>query len=238
MTIPPVGDRQDRAEEVRQMFASIAGRYDMLNALLSLGVDRGWRRAAAEEALLLRPRELLDVATGTADFALELKRRSPGTSVTGSDFVPQMLEIGRRKAQERGLELRLEEGDALNLPYPDGTFDAVTCAFGFRNFADYSRGLAEFWRVLRPGGRCVILEFPPPADGAFGKVFRLYFQHVLPRIGGLLSGNRAAYRYLPQSVLAFPPPQHLAGMMLATGFRPRFRLLSGGIAAIHVGDKL
>jgi len=244
MTIPRVGDQQTQTDqqrksgEVQEMFASIAHRYDLLNRVLSLGVDKGWRRAAAQEALLLHPTDLLDVATGTADFALELKRRSQATRVTGSDFVPQMLDIGREKAAAQHLNIVLEEGDALDLPYPDASFDTVTCAFGFRNFSDYARGLAEFWRVLRPGGRCVILEFPPPARGLFGSVFRFYFQHILPRIGGLLSGNAGAYTYLPQSVLAFPAPDALARLMIATGFRTRYRLLSFGIAAVHVGDKL
>lgn len=234
---PPVGDRQDKGRAVQEMFASIAPRYDLLNRVLSLGVDRGWRRAAAAEALAFSPRRLLDVATGTGDFALELKSRAPHTEVVGSDFVPQMLDLARQKAGARRLDIRLEEGDALDLPYPDGSFDAVTCAFGFRNFADYARGLAEMWRVLAPGGRVVILEFPPPAPGLFGSLFRFYFQHVLPRIGGLVSGNAGAYTYLPESVLAFPDPERLAQMMRATGFRTRWRPLTFGIAAIHVGDK-
>ncbi|MBZ9713900.1 bifunctional demethylmenaquinone methyltransferase/2-methoxy-6-polyprenyl-1,4-benzoquinol methylase UbiE [Deinococcus multiflagellatus] len=235
---PAVGDRQDKGQDVQAMFAAIAPRYDLLNRVLSLGVDRGWRRAAAQEALALQPRRVLDVATGTADFALELKSRAPAAEVIGSDFVPEMLAIGREKAQARHLKIALEEGDALNLPYPDGSFDAVTCAFGFRNFADYERGLAEFWRVLAPGGRAVILEFPPPRPGLFGALFRFYFQHVLPRIGALVSGNAGAYTYLPESVLAFPEPARLERMMQATGFRTRYRLLTFGIAAIHVGDKL
>ncbi|WP_189008161.1 bifunctional demethylmenaquinone methyltransferase/2-methoxy-6-polyprenyl-1,4-benzoquinol methylase UbiE [Deinococcus malanensis] len=235
---PPVGDRQDKGRDVQAMFASIAPRYDLLNRVLSLGVDRSWRRAAAAEALALGPKRILDVATGTADFALELKARAPQAEVVGSDFVPQMLEIGREKARARYLEITLEEGDALNLPYPDASFDTVTCSFGFRNFADYARGLAEFHRVLRPGGRAVILEFPPPARGLFGSVFRFYFQQVLPRIGALISGNAGAYTYLPESVLAFPDPERLAGLMRATGFRSRYQRLTFGIAAIHVGDKL
>lgn len=234
---PPVGDKQDKGQDVQAMFASIAPRYDLLNRVLSLGVDKGWRRAAAQEALALNPQRILDVATGTADFALELKARAPQVDVTGSDFVPEMLAIGRVKATARHLDIRLEEGDALNLPYPDGSFDTVTCAFGFRNFADYARGLAEFHRVLTPGGRAVILEFPPPRPGLLGSLFRVYFQHILPRIGGLISGNAGAYTYLPESVLAFPPPEQLAQLMRATGFRTRYRLLTFGIAAIHVGDK-
>ena len=235
---PSVGDKQDKGRDVQAMFADIAPRYDLLNRVLSLGVDRGWRREAAREALAFAPARVLDVATGTADFALELKTRAPDSAVVGSDFVPQMLDIGRSKATARHLDIVLEEGDALNLPYPDGSFDSVTCAFGFRNFADYAQGLSEFWRVLAPGGRAVILEFPPPRAGLFGSAFRFYFQHVLPRIGGLVSGNAAAYTYLPESVLAFPPPERLADLMRATGFRTRHRLLTFGIAAIHVGDKL
>jgi demethylmenaquinone methyltransferase/2-methoxy-6-polyprenyl-1,4-benzoquinol methylase len=234
---PPVGDKQDRGREVQAMFAAIAPRYDLLNRVLSLGVDRAWRREAAREALALGPARVLDVATGTADFALELKARAPGAEVVGSDFVPEMLALGRAKARGRHLDIRLEEGDALNLPYPDGSFDAVTCAFGFRNFADYGRGLSEMWRVLTPGGRLVLLEFPPPRPGPLGSLFRVYFRQVLPRIGALVSGNAGAYTYLPESVLAFPDPERLAGMMRATGFRTRYRLLTFGVAALHVGDK-
>ncbi|MDP9764673.1 bifunctional demethylmenaquinone methyltransferase/2-methoxy-6-polyprenyl-1,4-benzoquinol methylase UbiE [Deinococcus enclensis] len=234
---PPVGDRQDKGAQVQAMFASIAPRYDLLNRVLSLGVDRSWRRAAVTEALAKNPARILDVATGTGDFALELKTRAPHAQVVGSDFVPEMLEIARGKAAARHLDIQLEQGDALNLPYPDGSFDVVTCSFGFRNFADYARGLAEMWRVLAPGGRAVILEFPPPAPGLFGLLFRFYFRQVLPRIGALVSGNGGAYTYLPESVLAFPDPERLAGLMRATGFRTRYRLLTFGIAAIHVGDK-
>jgi len=234
---PPVGDKQDKGQAVQDMFASIAPTYDLLNRVMSAGVDRGWRKAAAAQALAHSPRRVLDVATGTGDFAIELKERAPQIELTASDFVPQMLDIGREKARTRGLDIRFEEGDALKLPYPDGSFDVVTCSFGFRNFADYAQGLAEFWRVLAPGGRLVLLEFPPPAPGLFGAIFRVYFQHILPLIGGLLSGNAAAYRYLPESVLAFPDPERLAQMMRATGFRTRYRALTFGIAGLWVGDK-
>lgn len=234
---PQVGDKQDKGSDVQAMFASIAPRYDLLNRVLSFGIDRLWRKEAAALALAHGPETLLDIATGTADFAIEIKERAPQVRITASDFVPEMLAIGREKAQAKHLDIQFEEGDALHLPYPDGSFDTVTCAFGFRNFADYARGLAEMWRVLRPGGRAVILEFPPPAKGLFGLLFRFYFRQVLPRIGGLVSGNAGAYTYLPESVLAFPEPERLAQLMRATGFRTRYKLLSFGIAAIHVGDK-
>lgn len=234
---PQVGDKQDKSEDVQAMFASIAPTYDLLNRSLSMGVDRLWRKEAVALALAHNPERILDVATGTADFAIELKQAAPGAAVTGSDFVPEMLEIGRTKVKAKELDIALEHGDALSLPYPDGSFDAITCSFGFRNFADYARGLAEMWRVLAPGGRLVILEFPPPAKGLFGTLFRFYFQQILPRIGGLVSGNREAYTYLPESTLAFPEPERLAQLMRATGFRTRYQLLTFGIAAIHVGDK-
>lgn len=233
-----MGDKQDKSQDVQAMFASIAPRYDLLNRILSLGVDRLWRKAAAAESLALYPDTLLDIATGTGDFAIELKTQSPQTRVTASDFVPQMLDIGRHKAKERRLDIRFEEADALKLPYQSASFDVVTCAFGFRNFADYALGLAEMWRVLRPGGRLVILEFPPPGQGLFGAVFRFYFQQILPRIGAMVSGNAQAYTYLPESVLAFPDPQRLAQLMRATGFRARYRPLTFGIAGIWIGDKL
>lgn len=234
---PLVGDRQEKSDDVQAMFASIAPTYDLLNRTLSMGVDRLWRREAVALAVAHDPAHILDVATGTADFAIELKQAAPHAEVVGSDFVPEMLEIGREKVRAKGLDIRLEQGDALKLPYPDSSFDVVTCSFGFRNFADYAQGFAEMWRVLRPGGRVVILEFPPPRQDLFGLAFRFYFQQVLPRIGGLVSGNRDAYTYLPESTLAFPEPERLAQLMRATGFRTRYRLLTFGIAAIHVGDK-
>ncbi|ADY27126.1 Ubiquinone/menaquinone biosynthesis methyltransferase ubiE [Deinococcus proteolyticus MRP] len=234
---PAVGDGQDKGADVQAMFAAIAPRYDLLNRILSLGVDQTWRYAGAREALAKAPRRVLDIATGTGDFALMLKRRAPYAQVTGSDFVPEMLEIARVKGRQAGLEVTWEEGDALALPYPDASFDTVTCTFGFRNFSDYAQGLAEMYRVLSPGGRLVILEFPPPAENLFGRVYRLYFQQVLPRIGGLVSGDSSAYTYLPESVLAFPEPEELLKMMRCAGFSARYRPLSGGIAGMWVADK-
>ncbi|GAA5501184.1 demethylmenaquinone methyltransferase [Deinococcus xinjiangensis] len=234
---PSVGDKQDKGQDVQAMFASIAPSYDLLNRVLSFGVDIFWRKEAAALALAHDPKRVLDIATGTGDFALELKGRAPQIDLTASDFVPEMLAIAREKAAAKHLEITFEEGDALKLPYPDASFDAVTCTFGFRNFSDYAQGLAEMWRVLRPNGRAVILEFPPPARGLFGSLFRFYFRQILPRVGAVISGNTDAYTYLPESVLAFPEPERLAQLMRATGFRTRYKLLSFGIAAIHVGDK-
>lgn len=221
------------------MFSQIAWRYDLLNSLLSLGLDKRWRRAAARAAFAGGAQRVLDVATGTADLALELKRTRPSAEVVGVDFAEPMLAIGRRKAEKKGLEVTLEQGDGLNLPYPDASFDALTVAYGLRNFADVGRGLREFYRVLRPGGRVVVLEFPPPPKGIFGKLFRFYFLQVLPRVGGWLSGQRRAYAYLPESVLQFPPPAELARLLETAGFAGvRYRLQTFGVSALHTGEKL
>ncbi len=230
--------QQDKAAQVHDMFSAIAYRYDLLNRLLSLGIDRLWREQATTVAFEAGARRVLDVATGTADLALTLKRRQPGAEVVGLDFVTAMLDIGKSKAKRLGLDIRLEQGDGLNLPYEDASFDAVTIAYGLRNFADYQQGLREFYRVLKPGGRLVILEFPPPPQGVFGQLFRFYFLNVVPFIGGLLSGKRSAYTYLPGSVLKFPEPLELAHMLRAVGFdKVRYKLQTLGVSALHLGEK-
>ncbi|WP_040683586.1 bifunctional demethylmenaquinone methyltransferase/2-methoxy-6-polyprenyl-1,4-benzoquinol methylase UbiE [Thermus igniterrae] len=227
---------EEKAKQVQRMFSEIAPRYDLLNRLLSFGADLRWRKRAVALALERRPRRILDLATGTGDLALMLKRRAPEAEVVGVDFARPMLEIARKKAEALGLRVAFQEGDALALPFPHAHFDAITIAFGFRNFADYPKALAELRRVLAPGGRLVILEFPPPPRGVFGLVYRLYFGRVLPLVGGLVSGSFGAYRYLPESVEAFPSPEALKALMEAAGFRVRYELLTFGVAAIHVGD--
>lgn len=234
---PPVGENPEKAAQVQAMFDSIAERYDLLNRVLSMGVDRGWRVAAAKEVLENSPKDVLDIATGTGDFAIAIQKLAPNAKVIGSDFAVKMLEIARTKAKAQNLEIPFEQGDALALPYADSSFDAVSCSFGFRNFADFKRGLEEFHRVLRVGGRCVILEFPPPPENLLGQVYTLYFKHILPRIGGLVSGRPEAYKYLPESVIAFPKPENLAKLMREVGFEPRYQILTAGLAAIHVGIK-
>lgn len=234
---PVVGESQEKPRQVQEMFSSIAPRYDLLNRLMSLGVDQSWRKTATQLALQNRPASVLDVATGTADFALMLKKALPSAKVIGSDFVPAMLEVGRQKAKQQHIDITLEEGDALNLPYEDNTFEALTCAFGFRNFANYERGLQEFHRVLKPGGRAVILEFPPPQPGLFGSLVRFYFRTVLPTLGSLVSGKKNAYTYLPESIMAFPEPEKLRRMMEEAGFSTSYQVLTFGLAAVHVGVK-
>ncbi|MER3555108.1 MAG: bifunctional demethylmenaquinone methyltransferase/2-methoxy-6-polyprenyl-1,4-benzoquinol methylase UbiE [Meiothermus sp.] len=228
---------QEKAKRVQQMFSEIAPRYDLLNRVLSAGVDRSWRAAAVAAALEKRPKRILDLATGTGDIALLLKKLAPEAEVVGGDFAPPMLELARQKASKAGLEINFVEADALALPFPEERFDAITIAFGFRNFADYDQALRELYRVLAPGGRLAILEFPPPPSGGLGALYRLYFTKVLPLVGGLVSGNAAAYRYLPESVERFPEPEMLGTMMGSAGFRSQYKLLTGGIAALHLGDK-
>ncbi|HET8986363.1 MAG TPA: ubiquinone/menaquinone biosynthesis methyltransferase, partial [Trueperaceae bacterium] len=234
----------DRAESVRRMFSEIAPTYDLLNSVLSHGVDARWRREAADAALGRRAPseastgryEVLDVATGTGKLAFAIKRLCAACRVVGVDFAEPMLEVARRGAATASLDVEFAVADGTKLPYAGGSFDAVTIAYGLRNFADPDAGLREFRRVLRPGGRLVVLEFPPPRAGVIGRLFRFYFTRVLPRLGGAISGRRGAYAYLPESVLAFFTPDVLAERMGAAGFvGVSYRLQTFGISAMHVG---
>jgi demethylmenaquinone methyltransferase / 2-methoxy-6-polyprenyl-1,4-benzoquinol methylase len=226
------------AQAVQQMFSDIAFRYDFLNTLLSFGIDRLWRREAVRTIVEANPQRILDVATGTADLAISLKQALPTSEVIGVDFAEPMLEYGRKKVSRLALTLPLLQGDGLNLDYPDNSFDALTIAYGIRNFSDRQRGLEEFYRVLKPGGRVVVLEFPPPPKHLFGRLFRFYFLGVSPYIAGLFSGRRDAYVYLGNSVLNFPSPNALATMMQGAGFvRIRYKLQTFGVSALHVAEK-
>lgn len=235
----------DRAESVRRMFSDIAPTYDLLNSLLSLGVDASWRRQAAAAALGSRAEassvgsgryEILDVATGTGKLAFAIKRVCQGCTVVGVDFAEPMLAVAREAATRASLDVDFALADGSALPYASASFDAVTIAYGLRNFADPDAGLREFRRVLRPGGRLVVLEFPPPRPGVIGKLFRFYFTRVLPRLGGAVSGQRGAYAYLPQSVLNFFTPEGLVERMQRAGFEGvTYKLQTFGISALHVG---
>ncbi len=200
---------------VRAMFDRIAGRYDLLNTVLSAGSDGGWRRRAARATGLKAGGAALDVACGSGKLTAELGRLAgPQGRVVGLDFSPEMLRIARRA----NLELRFVEGDALALPFPDGSFDAATIAFGLRNLADPVRGLKEMVRVLRPGGRAVVLEFLRPPAGLVGGAYRVYLRRVLPAVGGALSGQPAAYRYLSETVDAYHTPAELTRMAQEAGW--------------------
>jgi demethylmenaquinone methyltransferase / 2-methoxy-6-polyprenyl-1,4-benzoquinol methylase len=217
--------------QVRAMFDRIARMYDRMNSVMTAGMHHHWRRRAAELARVGPGSKALDVATGTGDLAIELARR--GADVTGSDFAPAMLEIARSKAPG----LRFEEGDALDLVYPDDSFDAVTVGFGARNFADLNRGLREMTRVTRPGGRVVVLEITTPSKPPLSWFFRAWFDRVVPQLGRL-AGDSEAYTYLPSSVRRFPGPADLGSRMAAAGLADvRWILTAGGIIAIHSGTK-
>jgi demethylmenaquinone methyltransferase / 2-methoxy-6-polyprenyl-1,4-benzoquinol methylase len=213
------------------MFDRIARIYDRMNSVMTAGMHHRWRERAADLASVGPGSTALDVATGTGDLAIELARR--GAEVTGSDFAPAMLEIARRKAPG----LRFEEGDALELSYPDGSFDAATVGFGARNFSDLDRGLSEMARVTKSGGRVVVLEITTPTKAPLSWFFRAWFDRVVPQLGRF-AGDSAAYTYLPSSVRRFPGPEELGSRMAAVGLVDvRWILTAGGIIAIHVGSK-
>jgi demethylmenaquinone methyltransferase/2-methoxy-6-polyprenyl-1,4-benzoquinol methylase len=217
------------------MFARIAGRYDLLNRTLSLGVDRRWRRQAVRAAGAVRGSLVVDACCGTGDLARDFARA--GARVVGVDFTGEMLERALPKLEPLEPGHLLVQGDALELPLRDGCADIASVAFGLRNLADRSRGLAELARVVRPGGLVLVLEFTAPPPGAFGALFRFYFTRILPRVGGLISGDAAAYRYLPDTVLAWPSPEALRGDMERAGLeRCGFQKLGGGIACLHWGS--
>ena len=240
----PLGSGRDEASTraaVRNMFAAVAHRYDFLNHFLSLGRDIAWRRATARalEEILGRPgSRVADVCCGTGDLSFCLGRRSLGL-VIGADFCRPMLGIARRKATAQVRNVQFIEADALRLPFGDASLDAVTSAFGFRNLADYARGIEEMRRVLKSGGRLAILEFSQVRWPIFGPLFRFYFRRVLPRLGAWISGVQGPYSYLPDSVAQFPDQEALAEKLSAAGFgKVSYRNFTGGVAALHVGEKL
>ena len=225
------------------MFAEIAPRYDFLNHFLSISIDRQWRKVAVQKAAEYlkgsRSAICLDLCSGTGDLALELNRRLD-ISVVASDFCHPMLVRGLEKvrAAKRTDGIPVIEADSLVLPFASGTFDAATVAFGLRNIVDTSAGLAEMKRVLKSDGVAIVLEFSRPAIPVFRELFEFYFHHILPRLGGLISGQGSAYHYLPASVDRFPPQKELAKLMETVGFKDvGYRNLSGGIAALHWGVK-
>jgi demethylmenaquinone methyltransferase/2-methoxy-6-polyprenyl-1,4-benzoquinol methylase len=221
------------------MFAGIAGRYDLLNHLLSGNTDKRWRRLVAESLrdALGEGSRALDVACGTGDLAIALAEAGRAR-VVGLDFCRPMLDIAARKTDGLAPHVGYVEADALRLPFADASFEVVTIAFGLRNLSSVEDGLQELGRVLKPGGRIAVLEFSSPVVPGFRALFKFYFTRVLPRIGGLISGSRGAYEYLPDSVSRFPDQTRLAAMMSSAGFEQvEYKNLTGGIAALHTGTR-
>ena len=223
------------------MFNDIAPSYDRLNHLMSLGIDNIWRKKALKEIVDGTQQQILDVACGTGDSTIAIaKAMEPGGRVTGIDISAGMMEPLMRKAAHEGVHdrIKLLQADALQMPFEADTFHRVTCAFGIRNFEDRKKGLAEFLRVLKPGGRAVILELGIPDKPFIKALYDIYFRHILPLIGGLISGNRAAYRYLPESVYAFPRPETFCAMMERAGFHNvRHRNFTFGLCRLFIGEK-
>jgi demethylmenaquinone methyltransferase / 2-methoxy-6-polyprenyl-1,4-benzoquinol methylase len=234
----PHRDSDQFATEVRGMFDRIAGVYDLMNSAMTAGLHHQWRQRAVDRAEVGPGSDALDVCCGTGDLALELRRRIGADGrVVGCDFSEPMLELARRKSGQEGLPVEFGWADALELPYGDEGFDAVTIGFGARNLADLGRGLAEMARVLKPGGRLVILEITRPQREPLASFYSLWFDRVVPVIGSF-AGDSDAYSYLPNSVRTFPEPESLAAMMDEAGLREiRWLLLAGGIIAIHSARK-
>jgi len=230
----------EKGERVRQMFDSIAPRYDFLNRLLSLGIDRKWRKFAVRQIKFTENGQVLDVATGTGDVALEIASRTPASvRIVGVDFSREMVELGREKIKNSDYcgRITLEVAPCEAIPFADETFDSVTIAFGIRNVVDRLQGLKEMHRVMKKGGRMVVLEFSTPRSRIFKSIYYFYFLRVLPVIGGFFS-SFSAYKYLPDSVLEFPSREDFKGLMAEAGFSDNRHFdLTFGIATVYVGEK-
>jgi len=230
----------EQARRVREMFAAIAGRYDLLNHLLSGNVDRRWRTLVAKAlstTLVKSNARVLDVACGTGDLSLTLFENGKA-KIIGLDFCRPMLDIAASKSGKTGSGLSLIEGDALNLPFASSSFDAATIAFGLRNLTSTEAGFKELLRVLKPGGSVAVLEFSRPNTPLLRTFFKFYFTKLLPVVGGWISGSKSAYQYLPDSVSRFPDQRKLASLMEEAGFeKVSFQNLTGGIAALHIGSR-
>jgi len=230
---------ESKKSQVSRMFDGISGRYDLLNHLMSFGIDRSWRKKAIAELRSESPVNILDIATGTADLAIEGMRLNPA-KIFGIDISPEMLAIGRNKIRRKGFSDRIEllEGDSENLIFDDNKFDAITVAFGVRNFENLEKGLQEMKRVLKPGGKVIILEFSQPGNSFFRKLYTWYSSRITPRIGKLISRDKAAYTYLHESVKAFPSGTDFTKILQSLGFRETsFRPLTFGVVTLYSARK-
>jgi demethylmenaquinone methyltransferase / 2-methoxy-6-polyprenyl-1,4-benzoquinol methylase len=237
--VKPYNDSGSKKEQVASMFDNIAYRYDFLNHFLSMGIDKCWRRKAIKEAGTVKPEKILDIATGTGDLAFAAAKINP-KSVTGIDISEEMLAIARQKLVKKNIsiEYTFEKGDSENIIFPENTFDAATVAFGVRNFEDLDKGLSEIFRVLNHGGKLVVLEFSQPRNYLFKKIYHFYFFKIVPFFGKLFSKDNRAYKYLPESVNAFPDGEQFLKRMANAGFNNlTFKPLTMGIATLYTGIK-
>ena len=237
---PYIKEEDSKKDQVRRMFDRIAPNYDSLNMFLSAGMDRRWRKTAIGMLEVPPGAQVLDVATGTGDLAFEIARQINDAEVTGLDLAENMLVVARKKSLKRGLSERVHftQGDSENLPFEDDTFHGVSVAFGVRNFGDLPRGMNEIHRVLKPGGRLVVLEFTKPRSFPFKQLFQIYFKHILPVVGSFGSGDKRAYYYLYESVQAFPDYDRFTAVLSKEGFiNAGYKVLSLGICAIYTAEK-
>lgn len=240
MTVLPYKDKQTgKKQQVADMFDNISHKYDFLNHFLSLGIDIRWRKKAIKLLKDIEPKQILDIATGTGDFAIESLKLNPD-HVTGVDISEGMLNVGREKLKKRKLDdkITLLSGDSENLPFEDNKFDAIIVAFGVRNFENLEKGLSEMFRVLRPGGKVVVLEFSKPKRFPFKQLYNFYFKNILPTLGKTISKDNAAYTYLPESVRSFPDGKDFTSILDKLGFKDTVcKPLTLGISSIYTGIK-
>jgi len=238
--LPDAASKLSKKEQVAEMFDDIAGRYDFLNHLLSMGIDKGWRKKAIRTIAAINPKTILDVATGTGDLAIAASKAIPGAVITGVDISEGMLEVGRKKitAQQLNQIIELKTGDSEALPFGDATFDAVTCAYGVRNFENLEAGLKDMQRVMKPGGRIAILEFSHPRQFPVKQFYNFYFRYILPTMGKLVSKHSTAYTYLPESVMAFPEGSVFCETLTRCGFKDaKARPLTFGITTLYTATR-
>ncbi|MFN8308644.1 MAG: bifunctional demethylmenaquinone methyltransferase/2-methoxy-6-polyprenyl-1,4-benzoquinol methylase UbiE [Chitinophagales bacterium] len=237
--VTPYNDERDKKTQVAEMFDNIAPTYDFLNHFLSAGIDRSWRKKAIDYIGEIQPKQILDLATGTGDFAVEALRLHP-TEVVGGDISEEMMAVGRKKSQKLQATnvLRFQYTDSEKMDFPDNKFDAITVGFGVRNFENLEKGLKEMFRVLKPGGRVAILEVSQPSSFPVKQLYAIYFHFVLPTIGRLFSKDVRAYTYLPESVQAFPSGEKFVAILEKSGFKKcGYRPLTFGICAFYTCEK-
>ncbi|HTN46808.1 MAG TPA: bifunctional demethylmenaquinone methyltransferase/2-methoxy-6-polyprenyl-1,4-benzoquinol methylase UbiE [Flavipsychrobacter sp.] len=237
--LPDAGSNLTKKAQVADMFDSIAGKYDFLNHFLSMGIDKGWRKKAIKEIAAIQPQTILDVATGTGDLAVAASKLNP-EKIIGIDISEGMLEVGKKKIAALHLDhiIQLQKGDSEALAFGDNSFDAITCAYGVRNFENLTAGLTEMKRVMKPGGKMAILEFSHPKNFPVKQLYQFYFRFILPTLGKMVSKHQSAYTYLPESVMAFPEGKKFCEILNECGFKnAKARPLTLGITTLYTASK-